>query len=157
MTTFFVICFYILKNEKRKNPVLSAQNFKYNSVPYFYFVCNLCTSTVPHFGCLEFGICDRGFPHKHKDTGTHHTYIISKNTQKKAQAANNYLDLLYVLKGFLDWSITHLTFYHPKLTYQCMLISLFNFIYINIDIIPTFIINPYTMQITFHIKVFFKS
>ena len=86
-------------------------------------------------------------------------HIISKNTQKKAQAANNYLDLLYVLKGFLDWSITHLTFYHPKLTYQCMLSvhHTFNLIYININILPTFIINPYTMQITFHIKVFFKS
>ena len=84
-------------------------------------------------------------------------HIISKNTQKKAQAIYNYLDLLYVLKGFLDWSITHLTFYHPKLTYQCMLISFFNLIYININIIPTLIINPYTMQITLHIKVFFKS
>lgn len=66
------------------------------------------------------------------------------------------------IKGFpryLDWSITHLTFYHPKLTYQCMLgiHHTFNFIYININIFPTFIINPYTMQITFHIKVFFKS
>ena len=90
---------------------------------------------------------------------TTHLYIISKNTQKKAQAANNYLDLLYVLKGFLDWSITHLTFYHPKLTYQCMLgiHHTFNPIYININILPTFIINPYTMQITFYIKVFFKS
>ena len=88
-----------------------------------------------------------------------HTYIISKNTQKKAQAIYYYLDLLYVLKGFLDWSITHLTFYYPKLTYQCMLSihHTFNFIYININIFPTFIINPYTMQITFHIKVFFKS
>ena len=86
-------------------------------------------------------------------------YIISKNTQKKAQAANNYLDLLYVLKGFLDWSITHLTFYNPKLTYQCMLgiHHTFNPIYININIFPTFIINPYTMQIILHIKVFFKS
>lgn len=85
------------------------------------------------------------------------SYIISKNTQKKAQAIYNYLDLLYVLKGFLDWSITHLTFYNPKLTYQGMLISFFNFIYIHINIIPTLIVNPYTMQITFHIKVFFKS
>lgn len=84
-------------------------------------------------------------------------HIIPNNTQKKAQAIYYYLDLLYVLKGFLDWSITHLTFYNPKLTYQGMLISFFNFIYININILPTFIINPYTMQITLHIKVFFKS
>lgn len=61
------------------------------------------------------------------------------------------------LPRYLDWSITHLTFYNPKLTYQCMLIPFFNFIYIHINIIPTFIINPYTMQITLHIKVFFKS
>ena len=117
-------------------------------------------STVPHPGCLEFSICDKGFQHttQHKDTPTHHTpYIISKNTQKKAQAINNYLDLLYVLKGFLDWSITHFTFYNPKLTYQGMLSIFFNLIYININIIPTLIVNPYTMQITLHIKVFFKS
>lgn len=106
---------------------------------------------LPHYH--NFGIRDKGFPHKHMDTGTHH------NTQKKAQAENNYLDLLYVLKGFLDWIITHLTFYNPKLTYQYMLgiHHTFNLIYIHINIIPTFIINPYTMQITFHIKVFFKS
>lgn len=81
----------------------------------------------------------------------------SKNTQKKAQAIYYYLDLLYVLKGFLDWSIAHPTFYHTKLTYQGMLISFFNFIYLSINIIPTLIVNPYTMQITLHIKVFFKS
>lgn len=123
-------------------------------------------STVPHFGCLEFSICDKEIPHSTR-TQAHTThlytrlgeYIISKNTQKKAQAIYYYLDLLYVLKGFLDWSITHLTFYNPKLTYQCMLSihHTFNLIYININIFPTFIINPYTMQITFHIKVFFKS
>ena len=128
-------------------------------------------STVPLSQHHNFGICDKGFPHstQHKDTGTHHNtqvriylrYLLSCSIklQKKAQTANNYLDLLYVLKGFLDWSITHLTFYYPKLTYQCMLSihHTFNFIYININILPTFIVNPYLMQITLHIKVFFKS
>ena len=59
-------------------------------------------STVPHFGCLEFGIRDKGDSREESKRGRDHTYIISNNTQKKAQAANNYLDLLYVLKGFLD-------------------------------------------------------
>lgn len=60
-------------------------------------------STVPHPGCLEFSIHDKGFPHNQqaqRHGHTPHPYIISKNTQKKAQATNNYLDLLYVLKGF---------------------------------------------------------
>ena len=155
---FFVICFFQYINEKRKNLVLSAQNFKYNSVPYFYFVCNLCTSTVPLSQHHNFGICDKGDPREEsKRAERERPYIISKNIQKKAQAIYYYLDLLYVLKGFLDWSIAHPTFYHTKLTYQCMIISSFNFIYINIDIIPTIIVNPYTMQITLYIKVFFKS
>lgn len=117
-------------------------------------------STVPLSQHHNFGICDKGDPRDgSKRAERERPYIISKNTQKKAQAIYYYLDLPYVLKGFLDWSITHLTFYHPKLTYQCMLSihHTFNFIYININIIPTLIINPYTMQITFHIKVFFKS
>lgn len=117
----------------------------------FYFDKILCRLPFPSPTTTTLAYVIRGIPHKHKDTGTCY------KTQRKAQAEYYYLDLLYVLKGFLDWSITHITFYNPKLTYQGMLISFFNFIYININIIPTFIINPYTMQITFHIKVFFKS
>ena len=126
----------------------------------FYFDKILCRLPFPSPTTTTLAYVIRA-SHTSTRTQAHttHLYIISKNTQKKAQAANNYLDLLYVLKGFLDWSITHLTFYNPKLTYQCMLgiHHTFNFIYININILPTFIINPYTMQITFYIKVFFKS
>ena len=121
----------------------------------FYFDKILCRLPFPSPSTttLAYVIRASHTSTQHKDTGTHH------NTQKKAQAANNYLDLLYVLKGFLDWSIAHPTFYHTKLTYQCMLgiNHTFNFIYLSIDIIPTLIVNPYTMQITFYIKVFFKS
>ena len=126
----------------------------------FYFDKILCRLPFPTLNAWSLAYVIRASHTAHSTRTQAHTtplYIISKNTQKKAQAANNYLDLLYVLRGFLNWSITHLTFYHPKLTYQGMLISFFNLIYININIIPTFIINPYTMQITFHIKVFFKS
>lgn len=121
----------------------------------FYFDKILCRLPFPTLNAwsLAYVIRASHTSTQHKDTGTHH------NTQKKAQAIYNYLDPLYVLNGFLDWSITHLTFYYPKFTYQCMLgiHHTFNLIYVNINIIPTFIINPYTMQITFHIKVFFKS
>jgi len=41
-------------------------------------------STVPHFGCLEFGICDKGFPHKHTAQGHRHTplYYFEKHTKE---------------------------------------------------------------------------
>lgn len=124
----------------------------------FYFDKKFARLPFPSPSTTTLAYVIRGIPHQHTAQGHRHTpYIISNNKHEKAQAANNYLDLLYVLKGFLDWSITHLTFYHPKLTYQGMLISFFNFIYIHINIIPTLIINPYTMQITLYIKVFFKS
>lgn len=93
--------------------------------------------------------------------GRDHTYYFEKHT--KESPGNILLPgppiRIKGLPRYLDWSITHLTFYHPKLTYQCMLgiHHTFNFIYININIIPTIIINPYTMQITLYIKVFFKS
>lgn len=115
--------------------------------------------SVPLSQHHNFGIYDKEIRERRAREQRGREHIISKNPQKKAQAIYYYLDLLYVLKGFLDWSITHLTFYHPKLTYQCMLgiHHTINPIYININILPTIIINPYTMQITFHIKVFFKS
>ena len=121
-------------------------------------------STVPHLGCLEFGIRDKGDPRKESKRAERerpHIYYFEKHT--KESPGNILLPGPPIrIKGFpryLDWSITHLTFNHPKLTYQCMLgiHHTFNLIYININIIPTFIINPYTMQITIHIKVFFKS
>ena len=125
----------------------------------FYFDKILCSLPFPSPSTTTLAYVIRASHTNTQHRHTQHTYIISKNTQKKAQAIYNYLDLLYVLKGFLDWSITHLTFYQPKLTYQCMLgiHHTFNPIYIKINIIPTLIINPYTMQITFYIKVFFKS
>lgn len=126
----------------------------------FYFDKILCRLPFPTLDAWSLAYVIRA-SHTSTRTQAHttHPYIISKNTQKKAQAIYYYLDLLYVLKGFLDWSITHLTFYNPKLTYQGMLSihHTFNFIYLNINIIQTLIINPYTMQITLHIKVFFKS
>ena len=128
----------------------------------FYFESKFARLPFPSPTTKTLAYVIRGIPHNHTSTRTQahttHIYYFEKHTQK-AQAANNYLDLIYVLKGFLDWSITHLTFYHPKLTYQCMLgiHHTFNLIYINIYIIPTLIVNPYTMQITLHIKVFFKS
>ena len=121
-------------------------------------------STVPHFECLEFGIRDKGFPHKHTAQGHRHTPQHTKespgsiNSPKRIELPGPPIRIKG-LPRYLDWSITHLTFNHPKLTYQYMLgiHHTFNLIYININILPTFIINPYTMQITFHIKVFFKS
>ena len=128
----------------------------------FYFDKNLCRLPFPSTTTTTLTYVIRASHTPTQAQGHRHTphslYYFEPQTLK-AQAEYYYLDLLYVLKGFLDWSITHLTFYHPKLTYQCMLgiHHTFNLIYININILPTFIINPYTMQITFHIKVFFKS
>lgn len=122
----------------------------------FYFDKILCRLPFPTLGTWSLAYVIKEIRERRAREQRGRDQRIEEQTLK-AQAANNYLDLLYVLKGFLDWSITHLTFYNPKLTYQCMLISFFNPIYININIIPTFIINPYTMQITLHIKVFFKS
>lgn len=125
----------------------------------FYFDKILCSLPFPSPTTTTLAYVIKEIRERRAREQRGRAYIISKNTQKKAQVIYYYLDLLYVLKGFLDWSITHLTFYHPKLTYQCMIgiHHTFNLIYININILPTLIINPYTMQITLHIKVFFKS
>ena len=118
-------------------------------------------STVPHFGHMVPSIRDKEIRERRAREQRGRDLRIEKHT--KESPGNIQLPGPHIrIKGFpryLDWSITHLTFYNPKLTYQCMLgiHHTFNLIYININIIPTFIINPYTMQITFHIKVFFKS
>lgn len=76
-------------------------------------------------------------------------YIILKNTQKKAQAANNYLDLLYVLKGFLLYLIHLTTFYH-KFTQRLVMDFIHTiFLFISLNINLTIIIeSPYILQIT---------
>lgn len=116
---------------------------------------------LPHY--LEFGIRDKEIRERRarEQRGRALVYYFEKHTKKSP--GNIQLPgppiRIKGLPRYLDWSITHLTFYHPKLTYQGMLSihHTFNFIYININIIPTLIVNPYTMQITLHIKVFFKS
>ena len=128
----------------------------------FYFDKILCRLPFPSPSTTTLAYVIRA-SHTSTRTQAHttHPYYFEKHT--KESPGNILLPgppiRIKGLPRYLDWSITHLTFYHPKLTYQCMLgiHHTFNFIYININILPTFIINPYTMQITLHIKVFFKS
>lgn len=146
---FFVICFYILKNEKRKNPVLNAQNFKNNSVPYFYFVCNLCTSTVPLPHYHNFGIRDKGFPHSTR-TQAHTT------THKKESPGNILLPgppiCIKGLPRYLSRTPIHLPFLYIISPYRFMN-SILLFKYLNMDICQSTIINPYIIQISFKVKV----
>ena len=134
----------------------------------FYFDKILCRLPFPTLNAwsLAYVIRASHTSTQHKDTphslySFRRVYYFEKHT--KESPGNKQLPgppiRIKGLPRYLYWSITHLTFYHPKLTYQCMLgiHHTFNFIYININILPTFIVNPYTMQITLHIKVFFKS